>query len=76
MNIKPPKKLPRNGAARAARLRNSSGPMKHRNEPRKGAKNDQPELLHRIAHCGDKTMMCYTDQFCGCICEVCEGYDN
>jgi hypothetical protein len=40
-----PRSIPRNGSALAARMRNSGGYMKHRLEPKKGAKNDQPELL-------------------------------
>lgn len=71
--IEIPKKLPRNGAARAARLRNSSGPMKHRLEPRKGAKNEQQHYI--IAHCGEESTMCHKDVRCQCICEICEGYE-
>lgn len=39
------KKLPRNSAALAAKMRNSGGRMKHKLEPQKGAKNKQVELL-------------------------------
>lgn len=41
---KTPKKPPRNGSALAAHSR-KGGAMKHRLEPKQGAKNDQPELL-------------------------------
>ena len=39
------KTIPRNGSALAANSRKSGGPMKHRLEPKGGAKNDQPDLL-------------------------------
>lgn len=38
-------KVPRNTSALAAKSRTSGGPMKHRLEPKKGAKNEQAELL-------------------------------
>ena len=38
----------RNGSFRAAKQRNSAGPMKHKLTPRGGAKNDQPELLDAV----------------------------
>jgi hypothetical protein len=42
------KPLPRNGSALAAKSRKSGGPMKHRLQPKGGAKNDQPELLSEL----------------------------
>ena len=40
------KKAPRNGSALAAKMRKSGlAPMKHRCEPRGGAKNEQEEYL-------------------------------
>lgn len=44
MKKKIKKKLPRNGSALAAKMR-KGGPMKHRLEPKKGAKNTQAEIM-------------------------------
>lgn len=41
-------KVPRNTSALAAKSRTSGGPMKHRLEPKKGAKNEQAELLAEL----------------------------
>jgi hypothetical protein len=42
------KHIPRNGSALAANSRKSGGPMKHRLQPKGGAKNDQPDLLAEL----------------------------
>lgn len=53
-----PKK--RNSFALAALSRKSGGPMKHRLEPKKGAKNDQPDLIKEIEEVRDL----YYPEFC------------
>ena len=45
--MKPKAPKPRNGFALAAKMRRG-GPMKHRLEPRKGAKNDQREFIDEL----------------------------
>jgi hypothetical protein len=42
------KTIPRNGAALAAKMRSSGGPMKHKLTPKGGAKNEEKELLSEI----------------------------
>jgi len=39
---------PRSGVAVAAMHRNSGGPMRHRLQPRGGAKNDQPSFFDEV----------------------------
>jgi hypothetical protein len=43
------KKAKPSGLRHAASSRNTGGPMKHRLEPKKGAKNDQAEYLDYLA---------------------------
>ena len=78
--------LPRSGTAVAAMHRNSGGPMKHRLAPKKGAKNDQPELLgelisNSIEHCGGTNCGIHQDditsmKFCVCECHICSDIDD
>jgi hypothetical protein len=51
MKKKTTKKIPRNGSALAAKMRHG-GPMKHRLEPKKGAKNTQAEIIDE--YCQDE----------------------
>ena len=44
------KTIPRNTSALAAKSR-KAGPMKHRLEPKKGAKNEQKEILEDYNEC-------------------------
>lgn len=62
--------------------------IKHRLEPRKGSKNDQPELLNMasehhtqedINHCnnGVECFANYEDKhICNCHCDICAGVDE
>lgn len=43
----------RNPYANSAKARKAGGPMKHRLEPQKGAKNEQRELLDDACICDD-----------------------
>jgi hypothetical protein len=80
----------RSGVAVAAMHKTGGGPMKHRLEPKAGAKNDQPELLNElvsnsIEHCGgvdcgihDALSMkdAYSMKFCVCECGICSDIDD
>jgi hypothetical protein len=80
------KKLPRNGSALAAKSRKAGiSPMKHRLEPKKGAKNDQSDLLNQTidedeiigclpTHCMNGKTCCpetFVEMFCNCKCLGC-----
>lgn len=47
--------IPRNPAALPAKMRNSAGPMRHRLQPRGGARNDMLELLDEYEQDCDDT---------------------
>jgi hypothetical protein len=84
MKKRPNKSIPRNASAIPAKSR-TSGSMKHRAEPRKGAKNDQPSLLAEAeliddAHCfgaqsihgdGQDCVMSGGKLACNCSCPDC-----
>jgi hypothetical protein len=89
MKKRPTKTIPRNSAAIPAKSR-TSGSMKHRAEPRKGAKNDQPELLMEadpiftaVSHCegmevtGDQYCMVVNgNRRCNCSCVLCQTHTD